>query len=275
MAAPVNNNSNLKGTTSSTFRIGKQKAQLRGESATELSVRNASDSAYAPVRVGTPTLPEHAATRAYVDSIEGDRIVTGAQDLSALPNNSATKQYKVGFPSAGNPPNGTLTYDNGENDGNPVTILAAKTGRSIVTQAGFVAGTFSFDAFSQYLWDGATWVKTGDIGSVTNAEKTIEIPLGNTATVDSTEAIPAGAVVSKAIATFTTAYPAGVTLQIGIAGDLDKFMGADQNDPQEVGMNTVEQRTIQAPSSVFRITLAGAPLTGVGVAMVTYSSPKV
>lgn len=274
MAAPVNNKANLKGTTSDLFQIGKQNAQIKGISATELSVRNASDSALSPLLVGAPSKPDHAATRAYVDSIEGDRIVTGGQDTTSLPNTSAVLQYKVGFPGAGNPPDGTLTYDNGENDGNPVAVLSAKVGRTIVTQSGFTAGTFTFDAFSQYLWDGSVWVKTGDIGSVSNAKKTIEIPLGATATVDSTEQIPAGSVISEAIALFTTPYPAGVTLTMGVAGDLDKFMGADQNDPQEAGLNTVNQRTAQGTAAPLRITLAGT-LTGIGVAMITYSSPKV
>jgi hypothetical protein len=276
MTAPVNQRKNIKGTTSTTFQIGKQQAQLKGTSSTEIEVRNASDSALANLKVASPILPSHAATRAYVDSIEGDRIVTGGQDTTSLPNNSATLQYKVGFNGVGNPADGTLTYDNGENDGNPVTVLAAKDGRSIVTQAGFTAGTTTFDPYSQYIWNTGTsaWVKTGDIGSVTNAVKSIEMPFSGTASVDSTELIPAGSRVLRCDVDVAVAYPVGVTMQVGIAGELDKFMGASQNDLQEVGYNQVDQRTELVTDQAVRFTITGAPLTGSGKLIVEYTTPK-
>lgn len=275
MAAPQNTWMNLLGTFADLFRFGKNNAGIKGISSTELSVRNASDSALANLQVAAPTADNHAATKQYVDSIERPRIISRQADCSvAIPNNTASAGYVV-VTTAGSGTNlGDILYDDGSSSGQ-MTVLVASEGRTIAVTDTLSGGTIEFDADSLYIWDddGSAWLKIGDIGSITNAEKVIRYAITNAATQDSTKEIDAGSVVHKCMIIISTPYSGGSDVEVGDTATVDKFLGDNQVNAQVAGAYTVIQDTAQASASVVRTTVTGAPAAGAGFVIVWYSKP--
>lgn len=275
MAAPGNFWANIRGTFSSFFSFGKNNAGIRGESSSELAARNASDSGLAQLQVATPTADNHAATKQYVDAIDRPRIVSRQADCSvAIPNNTASAGYVVVTTAGSGASIGDLLYDDGSSSGQ-MTILPAVEGQTIAVTDALAGGTISLDADSFYIWDadGSAWLKIGDIGSVTNAVKTIRFAINNSASQDSTNQVPAGAYVHKCVVHVVTPYSGGADISIGDTTTADKFLGTNQVNAQVAGMYVVEQSTNQASASVVRKTITGAPAAGAGFVEVFYSLP--
>lgn len=243
-------------------------------------IRNSTDSADVPVRVGSPTDPGHAATRSYVDSISKPVIVTAQFDGNdALPANTGSIGYAVVTTTGANGTIGELLYDDGTATGTQ-TVLAAENGRTISVTTTLSGGTVSLTADSIYVWDadgssGSTqWYKIGDVGNVSGAVRTISYLITNAAQQDSTAVIPAGALVIEARLTVTTAYSGGATISIGTTGSTSAFQATTDNNPQKgspPNRYTKDQETSVGSASVVRTTIAGAPAAGAGRVTVLYT----
>ena len=246
----------------------------------DAQVRNAADSAFVPVEVGAPTLPGHAATRAYVDSLSKPLIVTAQFDGNdAIPTNTGTIGYMVVSTTGANGTIGEIYYDDGTSSGNQ-TLLATENGRQINTTTTLAGGTISFTADSTYQWDadgssgGVQWVKTSDVGNITGTVRTISYAITNAAQQDSTAQLPAGATVVEARLTVGTAYSGGTTITIGTTGVANAFQGTADNKPTKGGTPnrfTKDQETAVGAASVVRTTIAGAPAAGAGTVTIFYS----
>jgi hypothetical protein len=77
----------------SNVQLGKAGSKLIG-TATDLSVKNAAESALVPVNVGTPTLPDHAVTLSYVNGLVTSAVVyRGTADASQATVAAAIAPY--------------------------------------------------------------------------------------------------------------------------------------------------------------------------------------
>lgn len=268
---------NLAGTTETGFQIGIDRAQVTSTSTGELQVRDATDSAYARLRVGAPVADNDAVTKAYADTLAKPLIVTGQFDGNdPLPANTGVRHFQVVSTTGANASIGDLIFDNGTGAGT-AEVLVAVEGRCIVVSDALSGGTVTFDPDSIYIWDadGSAWVKIGDIGAVTGAERVIRYTITNAATQDSVSLIPANAIVSSCEVKITTPYSGGATISVGRAGSLALVMPTTGNNPQGASGNIyrrLQDTSWGGSALVVRTTIAGAPAAGAGVVIVKYFS---
>jgi len=112
-----------------------------------------------------------------------------------------------------------------------------------------------------------------DVGAI----REIRMPFGfaDAPFKDSVAQIPATAFVIRARTEITTPFTGGTTIQEGQAGAVAIFQGAADNDPTT---NNIYQTNIDVSSTgllSLRVSIGGAPVAGVGVAIVEYSIPNV
>ena len=271
---------NLRGTLESFFNIGGPTGPALKDNSGVIQARNFDDTAYARVQGASPTDDNDLVTKKYADTLSKPLIVARQADTSvALPTNTASRGLVVVTTAGTGAAIGDLLFDDGSGSGN-MEILTAVNGRTIATTVALTGGTVEFEADSIYLWDSdgssgsVQWVKIGDVGAVTGAERLIRFAIG-TATVDSSTTIPANARILRCDVDITTAYNGGATISIGVAGGtVDLIQTTSDNNPQAGGVpNTYakEQDTAWGGSTAaVRATLTGAS-SGVGVVRVFYS----
>lgn len=272
MASPSDVVSNLLGTWSNTFFFGKNGPLIKNNSGV-LEARNSGDSAYALMRGSSSAVgPNDLITKQYFDTATKPVIVSTQMDGGSPPAPSGAG-YIVVTTAGGSYAIGDIVYD----DGTSLTNLGTVEGRAIFITDALSGGTITFQPDSLYLWDadGGSWVRIGDIGSVTGAVRAIEIDLDNSATQDSVLQLPAGSRVLRAWFEASTAYSGGATVEIGDTATADKFMGSNQNNPQQTtNPSEVIQRTEQAAASVVRVTVTGTPAAGAGTALIEFTVPN-
>lgn len=268
---------NLTGILGNLFQIGGTLGPQVKNNSGVLEARNSDDSGYTQVRVLAGVDDNDAITFKQLKSTKGVMVVKRQADCSAaLPNNTATKAVVVVTTAGTGTSLGDLLWDDGSSAGT-MEILSAVEGYVIATTDALTGGTISFDPDSLYCWDedGGSWVKIGDIGSVTGSVREIRFILDNSASQDSTSTIPANARVIFASIETTTAYSGGATITMGTTASASLFQGTTDNDPQtNLNIYAKEQDTGSGAASVLRITIAGAPAAGAGVAVVRYISPN-
>jgi len=270
---------NLAGTTETTFQIGLDRPQVKSTSTGELEARDATDSTYARFRVGAPVGPNDAITRSYADTLSKPIIVSAQFDgNNALPANTGTPSYKVVTTTGAFASIGDVIYDDGSGVGT-TTVLTAIEGRVLAITDALSGGTVSLDPDSIYIWDadGSAYVKIGDIGSVTGANRVIRYTITNAATQDSVTTIPASAIVGRCEVKITTPYSGGASISVGRAGSLALIMPPTGNTPQGASGNIYRrfQDTDWGGSAlVVRTTITGAPAAGAGVIIVHYMTPN-
>jgi hypothetical protein len=93
------------------------------------------------------------------------------------------------------------------------------------------------------------------------------------ATQSSVLAIPAGAVVSYAAIDIETAFSAGTTMQLGVAGTAAAFLEASRVTPTQVGIYQLPQETPVSGPLVAQMAMGGSPGAGAGLMIVVYSVP--
>jgi hypothetical protein len=269
--------SKIRGTLETIFQFGKGGPQIR-DNAGVIEARNAADSDYVRVKVLAPVDDNDAVTKFYADSLAKPIIMRDQVDTSSsIPNNTAVRGFLLVTTAGSGAVIGDVLYDNGLNDASPMQILAAVEGRAIAITDAMSGGTISLDPDSIYLWDadGGSWVKIGDIGSVTGAVREIRYALDNTASQDSVSELPANAIISDAYVEIVTPYSGGGTIEAGDTVTSDKFMAQADIDPQTAGIYHVPQLTDQGGSaSVVRATIGGAPAAGAGFLVIKYSNPN-
>ena len=274
--------SKIRGTIETAFQFGIGRSQIKSQSTGELDARNAADSAYAVVRVGSPVGVSDAVTKLYADSLSKPLIATAQFDgNNVLPTNSGSLHYIAVTTTGANATIGEVLFDDGSGAGT-VTVLAAQNGRTIATTIALSGGTVTLDPDAIYLWDADgssgtanTWVKIGDIGSTTGATREIRYAITNAATQDSTTLIPANAVIIAAEVKVTTPYSGGGTIAVGQAGNTTLLQVTGDNNPQAANIYQVMQDTTWGGSAlVVRTTVGGSPAAGAGFVIVRYTLPN-
>ena len=266
--------SKLLGTISTFFQIGGAGGPGVNANGTALETKNAANSAFAVHRGATPVGDNDFTTKAYVDKVASKPLPASLQfnGNNALPANSATEQWYVVTTSGANATIGQLLWDDGSGAGT-VAVIAAAVGNTIVTTAAFTGGTITLAANQMYVWTGTTWLDIAP--SVAGVTYMIRTPTTTAASTSSATAIPANAVIYDSKLDVTTAYSAGTTIALGIAGNTGLFMGAADNTPTVTGLSQVMQDTsVGAVAAALLITITGAPAAGAGFAIVLYSVPN-
>ncbi len=270
---------NIEGTSETKFQVGINRPLVRTTGTGEMEVRNLDDTGYARLRAATPVLDNDVVTKAYADTLAKPLIVTAQfNGNNALPANTGTRRFLVVSTTGANGTIGDLVFDDGTGAGT-ATLLPAIEGRCIAVTTSLSGGTVSFDPDSIYIWDagGPSWIKIGDIGSVTGAVREIRYVISNSATQDSVFAIPAGSIVTSCELKVTTPYSGGATISVGRAGSLALIMTTAQNNPQNTTgtLYTSNQDTAWGASTlVVRTTVGGAPAAGAGVVIVRFTAPN-
>lgn len=243
-----------------------------------LEIRNAADSDFEKIRGAAPTGDNDLATKLYVDSSERAMIISRQADTSvSLPNNTAARGFVVVTTAGSGAAIGDVLFDDGTSTGT-MTILAAQEGRTLAVTDALTGGSITFDADSVYIWDddGSTWIKIGDVGSVTGGIRAVKFSIG-TANVDSVTALTASDRVLEVRLTVTTPYPSGATIDIGSTTTADLYMDQTDNNPQKGGApNTfkVTDQDVAADASVIRATVGGSPGSGAAEVIVLYTNPN-
>jgi len=261
----------IRGTIESIFQFGLGGPQLKNNSGS-LEVKNSDDSAYGTLSIGEPTDDKHAITKKYADSLEKPMIVTAQVDGNTTPTPTSRRHIVVN--SNGTAANiGDVWWD----DGTSAEKLTAVEGRTIAVTDALSGGTATFDADSIYQWDadGSIWVKIGDIGGLTGAERVIRYTIDNSATQDSTNDIPANNRITSCELEITTQYSGGSSIEIGSESTDGLIMGTGDNTPQSANTYKVPQDTAwEASDEKVRVKVAGAPAAGAGVVIVKYTNPN-
>lgn len=267
----------IRGTIETIFQIGLGRSQIKSQSTGEVEFRNAADSAFVVVRGATPLADNDLVTKAYADTLPKPLIVSRQFDgNNALPANTGVRGFLVVSTTGGTASIGDLLFDNGTGAGS-MQVLTAVEGRCIAVTDALAGGTVSFDPDSIYIWDadGGSWLKIGDVGSVTGAIREIRYAVTNAATQDSTSQIPANARIVRASLEVTTPYSGGATVQIGRAGSLNLALDTTENDATTANTYAKNQDTAWGGSAlVVRTTVGGAPAAGAGVVVVQYTVPN-
>jgi hypothetical protein len=271
---------NADGTSKSGWYIGNDanQAYIKNDSGT-LKARNTDDSAYINLSVLTPTEPEHAVTKSYVDSMEGNLVISRQADCSAaLPTNTGVAGYVVVTTAGTGAVVGDLLRDDGSGSGD-MSIIAARNGRSIMITTALTGGTVEFEPDCVYTWDtDATpdrWLKVADIGSVSGAIRMVKMTIGTDATYTSTLLIPADNEVISVRVTIGTAYSAGATIKVGYAEDDDAIVKTTDINPQVENVWTLDQETAwHSADRAVIVTISDTPAAGAGVVRVFFSNPN-
>jgi len=266
---------NFIGTMSSFMQIGGPSGPRLKNNAGVIQSRNSDDTDFVRLQVATPSADEDAVTKLYADTLEKPLIIGRQANTSAsIPSNTASRGFVVVTTAGTGAVLGDILYDDGSSTGT-MSILSAIEGRTIAVTDALTGGTIEFDPDSIYIWDddGTQWIKIGDIGSVTGANRIIRFSL-STATVDSTTAIPANARITQTWVDITTAYNAGATIQVGRAGGtVDLLQTTTDNVAQFENTYVKDQDTAWGGSAAaIRVTISAT--SGVGVASVFYSVPN-
>lgn len=266
---------NLVGTMNTYFQIGGPSGTRLKNNVGVFQSRNSDDTAFARFQVATPTADDDAVTKLYADTLEKPLIVARQADTSAtLPSNTGVRGFIVVTTPGTGAVIGDILYDDGSGAGT-TSILAAVEGRTIAVTDSLTGGSITFDADAIYIWDadGSSWIKIGDVGSVTGADRIIRFALG-TVTIDSSSSIPANARITQAWVDITTPYNAGATISLGIAGGTVDLVQATTDNVAQFGNTYVKDQDTSwgAGAAAVRATITAS--SGVGVASVFYSVPS-
>lgn len=266
---------NLVGTMNSYFQVDGPSGPRVKNNAGVFQSRNSDDTAFARFQVATPTADDDAVTKLYADTLEKPLIVARQADTSAsLPTNTGVRGFVVVTTPGTGAAIGDVLYDDGSASGT-MSILSAVEGRTIAVTDSLTGGSIEFDADSIYIWDddGTSWLKVGDVGSVTGADRIIRFALG-TATVDSSSSVPANARVTQAWVDVTTPYNAGATISLGIAGGTVDLVQTTTDNVAQFGNTYVKEQDTSWGVSAAAVRATISATSGVGVATVFYSVPN-
>jgi len=267
--------SKIIGTIEDRFQLGLGGPLLK-DSSGAVDARNSADSGYAIVRGATPIGDNDLTTKMYVGTVAAPTIVTGEWDGAvALTNNTVTRRYYVVSTTGGVAAIGELIWDNGLNDGLPLTIIPAAA-RMIVTTVALTGGTVTFKADSPYVWDtdGVSWIAAGPSG-VSGAIRELRMPIALAATQASTAKIPANAVVTEATLDIVTPYDAGTTITVGRTLSLALLQSTSDNLATVAGIYQSMQDTDWGVTEIeVTVTVGGViPAAGAGFCIVKYTMP--
>lgn len=274
----------IRGLIGTIFQLGLGGPQLKPSGTGVIEHRDSADAAFAIARGATPVGDNDLVTKLYADQLTKPLIVKRQADTSSsIPANTATRGFVVVTTAGSGAVIGDVLFDDGTGVGT-MTILAGgpQEGRVIVVTDALAGGTIEFDADTMYIWDddALTWIKAGDIGSVTGADRVICVPFDfndQGGTVDSTAEVPASAIITKSIIKITTDFDGtSPTITLGNSASPALAQAASVNRPTQIAEYHCEE--IIAWGGVadeVRVTVGGTAATqGVGTAYLFYSTPN-
>lgn len=241
-----------------------------------IEMRNNADNAYAVARAADPANEQDLTTLNWAWKFQKFIPISAQADCSsALPTNTAARRLLVVTTAGNGAVIGDLLYDNASSTGS-MTIIAAAY-RTITPTANFTGGTQTFYQHCGYLWNGSSWVKVFDAsgaGSATNNVRSITITTGTSATYDSTNDLPANAIIVYAYFKVTTAYSAGAGITFGVVGNTDIYLTGVVN-PEAEGFSFSDEPFVSVGASDVkaRISVSGTPAAGAGVCYIHYVVP--
>jgi hypothetical protein len=119
--------------------------------------------------------------------------------------------------------------------------------------------------------DSTSWQRAAAPGIPGKVVMTID----NTATQDSTDKIPANAIVTYILLGITVPYSAGASIEVGQVGSLDAFMTTAENIPGVVNQYAIPQSSMCGNlDAAVRVSVGGAPAAGAGTIEVQYVIPS-
>jgi hypothetical protein len=101
----------------------------------------------------------------------------------------------------------------------------------------------------------------------------VRFPIG-TATVSSTNSIPASAVISSVMIEIDTPYSEGATIEVGQTGTPTLLMATSDNDPQADNQYFINTDTPWGTLDPVLVTIGGSPSAGAGYCKVEFAVPE-
>lgn len=268
---------NLIGTMKSLFKIGGPSGNAIRNETDGLSARQSDGSTLANFHVAQATGSQDTHAVNFKDLRESGVLLTFAIDGTSPPTpGDNTGNFGIVTKSGGTYNAGEIYYD----DGSSLTRIKVWKGMHITTGPALTGDDLNLQANAVYAAHSSTppytWTLKGDgapdaIGYV----RRIKIPIGTSATYNSSTAIPAGARVMEVQTEVTNPYPDGTTIEVSVVGSSDTLVvqPTSENDPTEANLyiSDVEGGEVTSASEgPVRVTIGGSPASGAGVVIVKY-----
>ena len=217
----------------SSVQLGKGGARVKNSSGV-VEARDAADSAYAVVRGATPVGDNDFVTKRYFET-QANIIVTGQIDGGTPPSPADGVIYIV--TTAGG------TYSLGElyrRESAAWVEITPVDGTVISISSPLSGGTDEY-SMGRYMWDQDTtaWVFVGPVSETSKSlrAEVLTVAFGDDGANNLGAEIPSGAIVTKVSVNVTQAFDGTApTLDIGDAGDPDRFMDQDEIDLKTIGV---------------------------------------
>ena len=270
------------GTSEDRFHIGGILSSMLKKNGTHFDLRNQDDTGFINLRVASPQIDEDCATKLYVDSVEGIMFINRQHDGTSgvIPNNTASRGYVVVTTSGAGMPIGSILYDNGLNDGNPMQVLAPKDGRLIFIMVAISGGTITFFPDSVYGWDApsTSWLTVADWGHTVGAVRALRYTVQHSsgADQDSTDKVPRNSRILRTKVDVQEAFQGGVTMEVrNSATPGTVIMPTNKNTPQSINAYNRSQNTDWgATDETVQTHFNAAPVTsGIADIIVEFAQP--
>jgi hypothetical protein len=234
-----------------------------------VTVRNATNSAYARFKAAMPSDEDDVVTLKYLRT-RADVVVVGQINGATPPAAAVVGRVFVCTTTGGVYTVRRLYYDTGTR-WEEIPGIEGLTMR--VTDA-LAGGTVEFLADHMYVWDadGGTWVDLGPATLTLSGvvqRRTVDFTYATASPVAVGAALPASARVLEVKLNVTQAFNgAGPTLTVGDAGTPDRFIALDENDLTEVSVQCTDASHLYSLSTQVTATLSATSAT-TGVANLT------
>lgn len=202
-----------------------------------LENRNNLDTDYARVKGADPQDPQDFVTKKFMET-QANVSVTAQIDGTAPPVGAFVGQVAIVTTAGG----GFSLKELYSWDGSAWEAINVFEGMRISVTDNLTGGTDTYLADHLYMWDedGATWVDIGPATSVSNVSKSQRLTITNAdadGNINIGAQLPTNAIVQKVSVNVTQAFNGtNPTLEIGDAGDADRFMATDEICLDKVGL---------------------------------------
>lgn len=217
----------------SNVQLGKGGPRVKDNSGV-LEAKNAADNAYAVLRAAAPVGDNDLVTKKYLET-KSHVIVTDQLDGGA-PSSPADGVVYIVTTAGG-------TYSLKElyrREAGAWVAVSLFDGLTISISSPLAGGT---DSYTMGRWmydlDTTSWILVGPVSDISKVHRSevLNLAFGSGASENIGSQIPANAIVTKVVVNVTQAFDGTApTLDIGDAGDTDRFMGNAEIDLKTVGV---------------------------------------
>lgn len=276
----MGNHLDILGTTENSLQIELDGVQIV-HNAGVAEIKNADKSALARLKAAAPVDDNDIVNFITFKTKKGNIIVKDQADTSGgLPTNTTEKRFLVVTTPGSGANILDLLYDDGSNSGN-MQIIPADDGRTIFTTQAFSGGNVELVGEAIYGADVTTtsWVLQSTVGDATGGERVIEYTVGQAATTDSAQEIPANAKIFRREVEVTQVYSAGSEIEVGHEGDTDLLIASTSSPkrikPQQLGTYIVTSAVSWGGTQrKVRTTVTNTPAQGQATIRVWYAVPN-